>query len=324
MKLKCSLLVVCLSPVAFVTQAPSASAQAKASYDADIKPILDRSCTSCHKAGGSQSSRPMTNWTEVQALKAAIALSGTKGTMPPGAPLAEADKKKLKDWQDSGFPETGNGATNTANNGATLPGGNLPGSGATPPGSTTTPGATGGQPTPLVLDLGGKGDLEFAKAPVSFDIYGTGEPVSVSWPIGDSAFLTLDLNGNGVVDSGVELFGDSTALLAAPDRTAEHGFAALAQYDIDKDGTIDGADPIFARLKLWSDKNGDGKTQPTELSTLADHQVLGLSLGFHWVARPGDDGVTMPLLMGRYQVATKGGGRDTRVLADIYLKIHER
>lgn len=334
--MKRPLLVVCLSTAAFPLFAPRAHAQA--SYEVDVKPILEKSCNSCHKAGGSQASRPLATWADVQKLKAAVAHTVVQGTMPPSGALSAADKKKLQDWQDAGFPEKAGGAG--ANNAAGAGAGNGVGAGAgagvgagnglgagggaTPPGTTTTPGTTAGQPTPLVLDLGGKGEIDFAAQPVTFDIYGTGEPVRVSWPVGDIAFLTLDLNGNGLVDSGIELFGDSTALLGAVDRTAEHGFAALAQYDVDKDGTIDASDPIFTRLRLWLDKNADGKTQPSEISTLADHKVLGLSLGFTWIARPGDDGVLMPLLMGRYQVETPGGGRDTRVLADIYLKIHER
>lgn len=43
-------------------------------------------------------------------------------------------------------------------------------------------------------------------------------------PVG---LLARDLDGNGVIDSGLEFFGDNTQL--ANGQTAAHGFAALAE-----------------------------------------------------------------------------------------------
>jgi hypothetical protein len=52
----------------------------------------------------------------------------------------------------------------------------------------------------------------------------------------------FDRNGNGTVDDGSELFGPASG----------DGFAELAGYDSDGNGWIDEADPVFARLRLWS------------------------------------------------------------------------
>lgn len=58
----------------------------------------------------------------------------------------------------------------------------------------------------------------------------------INWTKKDG-FLCLDLNGNGTIDNGGELFGDKTLL--ADGTTAKNGFEALAQYDGNGDGIID-------------------------------------------------------------------------------------
>lgn len=86
-------------------------------------------------------------------------------------------------------------------------------------------------PEPLVLDLDGDGIMTSGiDRPVLFDLDGDGTSESISWiEAGDDAFLWLDLQSNGRVDGGQELFGIGTVL---PDGTkAPHGFAALAAWD---------------------------------------------------------------------------------------------
>jgi hypothetical protein len=82
---------------------------------------------------------------------------------------------------------------------------------------------------PLTLDLDGDG-IETAginvAAPVMFDISGTGIQQSVGWIKPDDGFLVRDMNGNGLIDSGAELFGDATTLTSG--QKAADGFAALA------------------------------------------------------------------------------------------------
>ncbi|MGJ8455197.1 hypothetical protein ACSFC1_07835 [Pseudothermotoga sp. U03pept] len=79
-------------------------------------------------------------------------------------------------------------------------------------------------------------------------------------------FLALDLNENGKIDSGKELFGPTTG----------NGFKELSKYDADGNKWIDEADPIFARLKIWFvDENGDER-----LFSLKEMNVGAIYLGF--------------------------------------------
>jgi len=66
---------------------------------------------------------------------------------------------------------------------------------------------------------------------VVFNILDDGVPLQISWTAGRSsnAFLAFDRNGNGVIDSGAELFGDSTP--QPPLTQKRNGFVALAEYD---------------------------------------------------------------------------------------------
>ncbi|MEI7431786.1 MAG: hemolysin, partial [Betaproteobacteria bacterium] len=68
---------------------------------------------------------------------------------------------------------------------------------------------------PLTLDLDGDG-LETvgidSTNPILFDHTGSGIKTATGWIKSDDAFLVLDRNGNGSIDNGQELFGDSTPL----------------------------------------------------------------------------------------------------------------
>ncbi len=79
-----------------------------------------------------------------------------------------------------------------------------------------------------------------------------------------SGFLALDLNHNGVIDSGKELFGAASG----------KGFADLAAYDSDGNGWIDEADAVFKKLRIWT-PNAQGSGS---LSTLKEKNVGALAL----------------------------------------------
>jgi hypothetical protein len=93
--------------------------------------------------------------------------------------------------------------------------------------------------------------------------------------VGRDALLTLDLDGNGRVDSGAELFGNSTA--CARGRCAD-GVEALQQHDRNGDGYIDRKDAVYARLRLWRDANRDGVSQAGELTGLAAAGIRAIGL----------------------------------------------
>lgn len=94
---------------------------------------------------------------------------------------------------------------------------------------------------PLVVNFGGT-PARLTGAKVSFDLDSDGNPESVSFVAAGSGFLALDSNGDGKVNDGRELFGP----------TMGDGFAELAAYDADQNGWIDENDPVFAKLRIWT------------------------------------------------------------------------
>lgn len=97
---------------------------------------------------------------------------------------------------------------------------------------------------PLVLNLSG-GAASFS-GKTAFDVDADGERETVARLAPGSAYLALDRNGNGKVDSGAELFGPSTG----------SGFGELAALDQDQNGWIDEGDATFGALRLWSPGSG--------------------------------------------------------------------
>lgn len=130
---------------------------------------------------------------------------------------------------------------------------------------------------PLVLDLDGDGfELLSVKDGVYFDEDAQRLVEKTEWVAPDDALLAVDLNEDGVINDGSELFGTSTKL---PDGSvAKSGFEALAQYDENEDGVIDKNDTVFNRLKIWQDKNSDGISQKDELYSLSDLEIDAISL----------------------------------------------
>ena len=123
---------------------------------------------------------------------------------------------------------------------------------------------------PLVLDLNGNGfELRSMENGVLFDIDNDGLPEKTGFVTGGDALLALDKNGDGLINGVAELFGDRTG--------ARNGFEDLARYDSNRDGRIDSQDPVFDRLLLFRDTNGDGRSQPGELLTLESQGIVSIS-----------------------------------------------
>ena len=116
---------------------------------------------------------------------------------------------------------------------------------------------------PLALDLDGDG-IETAgignwQNTTLFDHDGDGVRDGTGWLSGDDGWLVRDLNANGTIDTGAELFGDNTVL--SDGSTAAEGFSALSDLDSNADGVIDASDAAFGELQVWQDRNQDGFSQ---------------------------------------------------------------
>jgi VCBS repeat-containing protein len=134
-------------------------------------------------------------------------------------------------------------------------------------------------PSPIVIDLDGDGveTLSVANGAL-FDHAADGFAESTGWINGDDGLLVRDLNGNGSIDTGRELFGSETQL--ANGSKAENGFEALEELDTNSDGVIDANDAAFSELRIWKDADGNGLTDVGELLTLAEAGVQSVSVAY--------------------------------------------
>ncbi|MFO0107423.1 MAG: calcium-binding protein [Burkholderiales bacterium] len=132
---------------------------------------------------------------------------------------------------------------------------------------------------PLVLDLDGDGIETVGTdggSVILFDHDADGVKTGTGWVKSDDALLVLDLNGNGTIDSGRELFGVDT--LKRNGQLATDGFDAIRDLDANNDRKINAADSVFANLRIWRDLNQDGISQANELSTLNQNNIIEIGL----------------------------------------------
>lgn len=132
--------------------------------------------------------------------------------------------------------------------------------------------------TPIVLDLGRRGvEMSNARDGVMFQINDTGSTLMMGWPVQSSnPWLFLDRNGDGLVNDGSELFGNTTRLRSG--QPASNGYEALAELDSNGDRVLDELDTMFGQLRLWHDADRDGVSIPSEIHSLAEDGVVALSL----------------------------------------------
>lgn len=99
----------------------------------------------------------------------------------------------------------------------------------------------------------------------SFDIDSDGTVDQISFTGPGSGFLALDVNGDGIINNGKELFGPESG----------NGFDDLSKYDSDGNNWIDESDAIYEKLRIWT-KDSQGNDQ---LLALGQKGVGAIYLG---------------------------------------------
>lgn len=117
---------------------------------------------------------------------------------------------------------------------------------------------------PLVINFDGTA-AQLTAAKFSFDLNADGKKENISFAGPGSGFLSLDINYDGVINDGRELFGPQSG----------KGFAELARYDSDNNKWIDENDFVFNRLRIWTKDSNNRDT----LSSLKDRNIGAIYLG---------------------------------------------
>ncbi len=183
--------------------------------------------------------------------------------------------------------------------------------------------------SPILIDVLGNGfNLTNYTNGVDFDITGDGNVERLAWTSAnsDDAWLALDRNGNGTIDDGKELFGNSTTQPAPPQDGAKNGFLALAEFDKsanggNNDGNITQQDAVFQNLKLWQDTNHNRTSEANELKTLTEIGLQKIELDYKESRRTDEHGNKFKY---RAKVKDAQDAQLGRWAWDVYLAVQPR
>jgi Ca2+-binding RTX toxin-like protein len=143
----------------------------------------------------------------------------------------------------------------------------------------------------ILVDLDGDG-LEARNAKrtnASFDMDADGIADDTGWVSGGDGMLVIDRDEDGAITHASEL----SFLSEKEDATS--AWDGLSVLDNTRDGKIDAKDARFGKLKIWTDRNGDGISQADELKSLTDMGITEIALratATNESTRPGNN---MPL-----------------------------
>jgi hypothetical protein len=133
--------------------------------------------------------------------------------------------------------------------------------------------------SPIVLDLKGMGKLEasggnhlphpgklYKDRVIAFDFNANGFEVMMEW-VGPNDGLLIEPKADGTID-GSCLFGTTGGFL--------NGYEKLAVRDANGDKKLNGAE--LAGLKVWQDRNGNGRADEREVASIEDLKITEMGL----------------------------------------------
>jgi tetratricopeptide (TPR) repeat protein len=122
---------------------------------------------------------------------------------------------------------------------------------------------------PLSRDAKAQSLVDDTRA-VRFDADGRALGGTWTWISRDAAWLVFDKQGQGQIDSALQLFGNATFFMFW-----RNGYEALRALDDDHDGTLKGKE--LEGLALWHDVNGNGRSDAGEVRPLAEWGIVSVS-----------------------------------------------
>ncbi len=170
--------------------------------------------------------------------------------------------------------------------------------------------------TPLVLSFDQRA-VSFTSEPgATFNLTRESETsVQTDWPTSATPWLALDLNQNGAIDHGAELFGSATQV---GDGFAPNGFIALGALDDNHDGVIDSADSKFSELLIWRDADHSRSSEPAELSP-ASLELLAIDLAYG-IDRRCDDRGNCEVERAAFRTLDEHGQVTQGAVVDVHLR----
>ena len=136
---------------------------------------------------------------------------------------------------------------------------------------------------PIALDLNNNGKIDTLSLEngVFFDHNGDKVAFKSSWVNSSDGILARDIDGDGAITSGAELFGNkskSNNHYSYTNPNAKDGFEALKEPDSNNDGIISNLDENFDKLQIWQDSNSNGVSETNELKSLSELGIESLNL----------------------------------------------
>lgn len=133
--------------------------------------------------------------------------------------------------------------------------------------------------SPIIIDLDNDGVETISKNnKIYFDHDGNGFSENTGWVSPDDGLLVYDINKDGRIDTGQELWGNNTLVNGS---YAQNGFAALKNWDTDNNNQINSNDNIWNDLQIWKDSNSNAVVDEGELKDLSYFNISSISLKYN-------------------------------------------